>query len=78
LNHFSIKNWGSNQQGNLFLKNIIEKIYNKFIKGIGIGLIVSNKLSQLIGPDQIFIKSEKGKGSTFSFSFYKNINYQKI
>ena len=46
------------------------------LSGLGLGLSLSKKLVELHGG-QIWVQSEKGKGSTFSFSIPLNVNEQK-
>ncbi len=46
------------------------------LSGLGLGLSLSKKLVELHGG-QIWVQSEKGKGSTFSFSIPLNANEQK-
>lgn len=60
-------------------KLIMEDFYSKNTKlnsnGVGLGLKICKKLVGILGPvPQIFFESEYGKGSTFWFYVFKNLN----
>lgn len=50
---------------------------NKY--GTGIGLFTANNIVAQMGPcEKMFISSEEGKGSKFSFFIYQNLNDKNI
>lgn len=52
-----------------------QSVYNK--DGIGLGLVTSLNLVEKLGPTRrIQVESEKGKGSRFSFTIYKNFSFK--
>jgi signal transduction histidine kinase len=44
--------------------------YNRPFEGNGLGLALAKKLAQLNNAD-IYVESEKGRGSTFTVEFFK-------
>jgi len=68
--HFSVKDTGQGiplqDQERIF--NPYEQLKRDSTKGIGLGLTISRQLVSLMGGGEIEVKSEVGKGSTFSFS----------
>eukprot|EP01016_Furgasonia_blochmanni_P026283 TRINITY_DN27984_c0_g1_i1.p1 TRINITY_DN27984_c0_g1~~TRINITY_DN27984_c0_g1_i1.p1 ORF type:complete len:196 (-),score=46.54 TRINITY_DN27984_c0_g1_i1:157-687(-) len=40
-------------------------------RGIGLGLVISQRLAQRLGPSSIVVESIAGQGSTFSFEIYE-------
>ena len=42
-------------------------------RGIGLGLMISQRLAERLGPGSISVQSEPGKGSRFSFEIYETL-----
>ncbi|KAL4487127.1 hypothetical protein ABPG72_001579 [Tetrahymena utriculariae] len=81
----SISDTGSGIPDNV--KNELFKLYQTFDnkkgenpRGVGLGLVISQKLVQEMGPSkqQIQLTSEKDKGTTFSFVIFLNLQDKHI
>ncbi|EAR84804.2 ATPase, histidine kinase-, DNA gyrase B (macronuclear) [Tetrahymena thermophila SB210] len=81
----SISDTGSGIPDNI--KNELFKLYQTFDnkkgenpRGVGLGLVISQKLVQEMGPSkqQIQLISEKDKGTTFSFVIFLNLQDKHI
>ncbi len=76
--HFSIKDPGiglkPEQQENIFDDFVqVQGSYSKVYYGLGLGLAITKRLLDLLNA-KIYIESEVGKGSTFSFILSKSID----